>query len=203
MKSKLFLIGLITILCLIGCGNNSAIQTSISSDLNNNSDLYTTMTLIDGIKYQIPKSWENKEYKESNGLGHNVGIGYYLEMSGNIKEGTSGSGMVGVDTGNVVEGIELYVSKQDLLESMTLSETLDYLKEYLASENVEYEDVSIGKLKGIKSNQDDKTTTYVFPLNNSMLFGYSVISDKSKLTSHTEEIEYVINSITIDTSLSE
>lgn len=196
MKSKIFLIGMIIALCMSGCGNGSKAQGSISDA---NSDLYTEKILMDGIKYQIPKSWEEKEYQAPNGLGYNLGIGYYLETSGSIKENTLE--MIGYDHGNVLEGIELYVSKNETLSGLNPSEILEYLKEYLESENVEFEEISIEKVKGIKSKQDTKTTTYIIPLNNSMLLGYSVISDNSKLTRHTEEIEYVINSITLDESL--
>lgn len=185
-------------LSLIGCGQNSAGKTDSKISSQTVGENQIKKTLVDGITYIVPKTWEENEYKNSNKTGSDIGFGYYLETDGDVKE--SRTEWIGYDTTNVVEGVELFVAETAQYQGMSADEVYNSLKQYLDEESYPYEETIVGKAKGISSEESDKVKITMVPLGGKYYFGYRIISDKSKLTRHTDEVNEFINSISIDMS---
>ena len=176
-----------------GCGINNASESKSDKNYNVKQEDYISKVLIDGISYDIPQSWSASEYQGNSNIG--VGVGYYLETGGEIP--VSSSGWIGYDTNNVYEGLELYVTKQNSYENLSSEEVLQLLRESLEESTMEYQEITIGDMKGFQG-EEENSTIYAVPLEKGIMLACIVINNPEKPTRHSAEIENVIKSISFD-----
>ncbi len=155
-------------------------------------------TLVDGITFKIPESWADIE---KLGSENGVDINYFFDYDGEWKTELSPFYST-YKTDDVKEGVVLRMSQSPRVTyGMTDEEAIEYYKSSMIdSTEAEYSICKVGG-KDCFNFREKKTGTELFlvPINSNLLSIYA-IRDGNGYTRHTEEINDMIDSITIDTS---